>query len=267
MNKRMNEVTLLGFGLLIVYGIGLLFYLGTLFLSWVEPVSITQSYFFSSRFKSLPEFQRHTLVLFALYLPQVIGYYGIIQLKDWGRKLIIVMNAVVCAYVVSQMVVLHTVGFFSLLNLFISVLIILFFMQPKIKVQFEAEAITGLGNRKRILIVDDDKGLLKMVRASLMYKGYEVYTAATGEKGLQTAKRKRPNLIILDVILPGIKGREVCSLLKEAAETREIPVIFLTAKASPDDVRAEMEVGAISHITKPVNSQQLLVEIRKILGG
>ena len=119
---------------------------------------------------------------------------------------------------------------------------------------------------KSILIVDDDKGLLKVIRAGLMFNGYEVYTAATGEKGLQLAKKKKPNLIILDVILPGIKGREVCARLKEDSETRDIPVIFLTAKDSPDDIKAELEVGAITHLTKPINTQQLIAEIKKILG-
>ena len=120
---------------------------------------------------------------------------------------------------------------------------------------------------KCILIVDDDKGLLKVIRAGLMFNGYDAYTAATGEKGLQLAKKKKPNLIILDVILPGIKGREVCARLKEDSETKDIPVIFLTAKDSPDDVKAELEVGAISHLTKPINTQQLIAEIRKILGA
>ena len=121
-------------------------------------------------------------------------------------------------------------------------------------------------NSKKILIVDDDQGLLKVIRAGLMQKGYQIYAAATGEKGLRLAKQIKPDLIILDVILPGIKGREVCALLKEDGETRDIPVIFMTAKDSPDDVKAELEVGAVSHLTKPINVQQLFVEIKKILG-
>ena len=80
------------------------------------------------------------------------------------------------------------------------------------------------------------------------------------------AQRLKPDLIILDVILPGIKGREVCLRLKENKDTRDIPVMFLTAKDSPDDIKAEKEVGGICHLTKPVDNKQLISEIEKILG-
>lgn len=126
----------------------------------------------------------------------------------------------------------------------------------------------GLMNSpKKILIVDDDRGLIKMLEANLLAGGYKVITAMTGEKGIEMARRFKPDLIILDVLLPGIKGREVCSRLKEDDETRDIPVLFLTAKDSPDDVRAEMEVGAVSHLTKPLNPKLLEEEMKKILGG
>ncbi len=121
-------------------------------------------------------------------------------------------------------------------------------------------------SKKCILVVDDDRALLKMVRSGLMYQGYDVHTASSGEKGLRTAQQKKPDLIILDVLLPGIKGREVCSRLKEDNETKDIPIVFLTAKNSPDDVRAELEAGAIAHLTKPVSIQGLVNEIQKILG-
>ena len=131
----------------------------------------------------------------------------------------------------------------------------------KIKETFQRDSTTS---KKKILIIDDDKGLLKMMRVNLTAKGFDVLIAETGEKGLQIAKRQKPDLIILDVILPGIKGREVCAKLKKDAQTQNIPVIFLTAKNSPDDIRAELEVGGVSHLTKPLDSHQVLLEVNKV---
>ena len=121
------------------------------------------------------------------------------------------------------------------------------------------------GENKKILVVDDDRGFLKMVRAHLMNHGFAVLTADTGEKGIQLAQKKSPDLIMLDVLLPGIKGREVCVKLKQDTKTSQIPVMFLTAKDSADDVRAEMAVGAVTHLTKPVDFKKLILEIKNIL--
>ncbi len=121
------------------------------------------------------------------------------------------------------------------------------------------------GAGKKILLVDDDKALLKMVRSQLMFNGFEVLTAETGEDALYMVKDHMPDLIVLDVILPGVKGRYVCSKIKEDPTTRNIPVVFLTSKDSPDDVRAEMDAGAAMHLTKPVNPQQLIDVIKTIL--
>ncbi|HLD69526.1 MAG TPA: response regulator [Candidatus Omnitrophota bacterium] len=121
------------------------------------------------------------------------------------------------------------------------------------------------GQNKKILVIDDDKGFLKMVRVNLINSGFDVLTADTGEKGIQLAQKKNPDLILLDVLLPGIKGREVCVKLKQDKATSSIPVMFLTAKDSPDDVKAEMEVGAVTHLTKPVDLKRLILEIKHIL--
>lgn len=121
------------------------------------------------------------------------------------------------------------------------------------------------GQNKKVLVIDDDKGFLKMVRANLINNGFDVLTADTGEKGIQLAQKKNPDLIVLDVLLPGIKGREVCVKLKQDKTTSPIPVMFLTAKDSPDDVKAEMEVGAVTHLTKPVDLKKFILEIKHIL--
>lgn len=118
---------------------------------------------------------------------------------------------------------------------------------------------------RSILLVDDDEALVKTVRPILISHGYSVLTADTGEDGLQIASSQKPDLIILDVILPGIKGRDVCKTLKEDSVTKDIPVIFLTAKDSPDDIQAEMQAGAETHLTKPVNAKELIDTIRNVL--
>ncbi len=119
---------------------------------------------------------------------------------------------------------------------------------------------------KNILIVDDDQGLLRLLETNLTSSGFQVCTANNGEQGMQMAQERRPDLIILDVLMPSIKGRQVCTQLKSSPETKDIPIIFLTAKNSPDDVKAEIEAGAVAHLTKPINTQKLLAEVKNALG-
>ncbi len=256
MTKETRQIVLVGYGLAIVYGIGLLFLLGTWFL---HSAALTKSPLFMNK---------SNVVFWAFFPPQVIALLAVVKLKEWARKFLVGMNLFLCLYVLSRMLITRQpIDFLTAFSVFFYILIILFFNQPKIRAQFRFSSNVSVEPKKKILIVDDDKGLLKMIRAHLLYNGYEVVTAITGEKGLQLAHRRKPDLIILDVILPGIKGREVCVQLKEDSETRDIPVLFLTAKDSPDDVRAEMEVGAIEHLTKPVNLRVLVSEIKKILGS
>jgi DNA-binding response OmpR family regulator len=119
----------------------------------------------------------------------------------------------------------------------------------------------------KILIIDDDKALQLMLKTVLASHGFDVISTYSGEEGLALAKKEKPDLIILDVIMPGIKGREVCSRLKAEADSKDIPVLFLTAKDSDDDVAAELGVGAVGHVTKPVNSMSLVRKIKQILGA
>ncbi len=121
-------------------------------------------------------------------------------------------------------------------------------------------------NMKKVLIVDDDVSIHKMLEPNLVSNGYHVISAKTGEEGLQMAQENKPDIIILDVILPGMKGRAVCASLKKNPATKEIPVLFLTSKDSPDDVQAELEAGGIGHLTKPINPQYLVAQIKRLLG-
>ncbi len=116
-----------------------------------------------------------------------------------------------------------------------------------------------------ILIVDDDRGMVKLLESGLRDVGYQVLSANTGEGGLQIAQNKDVDLVLLDVILPGMKGREVCKKLKADERTKIIPVVFLTAKDSEDDVKAELEAGGIAHITKPIDLNGLIPKIMEIL--
>ena|SRR3990167_2968695 len=120
--------------------------------------------------------------------------------------------------------------------------------------------------RKRVLIIDDDRAFAKLVKTNLTRQGYDALAALDGQTGMHLATFKKPHLIILDVILPDIKGWDVCAKLKEDSRTKDIPIIFLTVKDSPEDIRAELEAGAIAHLTKPVSNQELLDQVGKILG-
>ncbi len=119
---------------------------------------------------------------------------------------------------------------------------------------------------KKILLVDDDPGIHLVTVPILTKAGYMVVSAKTGEQGLQLALNERPDLIILDVIMPGIKGRELCTKIKAYQVLEHTPVIFLTSKNSPDDIKAELEAGAVTHLTKPVNPKDLLDVVGSILG-
>ena len=90
--------------------------------------------------------------------------------------------------------------------------------------------------------------------------------AQNGEQAFLLALQERPDLIILDVIMPGIKGRDLCKKMKAYDVLKNTAIIFLTAKDSEDDIKAELEAGAITHLTKPVNPSELLQTIRSIIG-
>ncbi len=263
MEEETSDVAVVGYGLAFIYGIGLFIYLLAFVVSLFSPQYVLHSSLFAGKFANIAHFRQQALTLWVLFFPQWVAALGIIHYKEWARELLIGANLATCLFILYRNIGLHSsFDFFVSAFVMVSLVIILFFFQPRVKGKFQE----GDSSRKRILIVDDDKLLLKMIKSTLASHGYEILTAATGEQGLVLARSRRPSLIILDVILPGIKGREVCSRLKEDPQTRPIPVIFLTAKDSPEDVKAELAAGGLSHITKPVHSQKLLTEIQRILG-
>ncbi|HOW35502.1 MAG TPA: response regulator [Candidatus Omnitrophota bacterium] len=267
MVRRSLDLTVVGFGLSIAYVVGLIAALAGLFLSIFNQGAFLQSPMFIGQYRSIAEFQQYTAVLWFLYFLQLIGLVAVLDLREWGRKLVIAANAAMCVYTILRAVLLSQgMDFFQLLSLFIYALVIFFFIQPKIKEQFQKALARAPRNGKTILVIDDEKGLLVMAKNALSWKGFRVLLAETGEKGIAVSRRKKPDLIVLDVILPGIKGREVCARLKKDPQTKDIPVIFLTSKDSPDDIKAELEAGGVSHLPKPFDAEKLSAEINRVLG-
>ena len=105
---------------------------------------------------------------------------------------------------------------------------------------------------KKILLVDDDPGV-HLIIVHINRSRLSVISAKNGEQALHLALDKRPNLIILDVIMPGIKGSDLCKKIKAYDVLKSIAVVFLTAKDSEEDIQAEMDAGAVAHLTKPIN--------------
>ena len=112
-------------------------------------------------------------------------------------------------------------------------------------------------SRKRVLIVDDTIDLLTVVARRLESWGYEPLTAQSGEEGLLLAEQELPDLVLLDIMMPKMKGRDVCARLKANPKTAHIPVIFLTALGLADHVKAGMDLGAEDYIVKPFEPAEL----------
>ena len=119
----------------------------------------------------------------------------------------------------------------------------------------------NLQNKPLILVVDDTPQNIQVLGNILYNKGYNVAIASSGAGALQSVKNKTPDLILLDIQMPEMDGFEVCVILKSQFETKEIPVIFLTASTETENILKGFEVGAIDFITKPFNSAELLARI------
>jgi two-component system phosphate regulon response regulator PhoB len=119
--------------------------------------------------------------------------------------------------------------------------------------------------RETILVVEDEADILELVRYNLVKEGYTVAGAASGEEGLKAVKARRPDLVLLDLMLPGMDGLEVCRTLKADAQTRAIPVVMLTAKGEESDIVAGLELGADDYIVKPFSPRVLVARLRAVL--
>jgi len=119
--------------------------------------------------------------------------------------------------------------------------------------------------REKILIVEDDADIVEMIDYNLKKEGYRTVSVLNGEDAIPLAKRERPDLVILDLLLPGIDGLEVCRTLKEKEMTAQIPIIILTAKSQETDKIVGLELGADDYITKPFSPRELIARMKAVL--
>ncbi len=118
----------------------------------------------------------------------------------------------------------------------------------------------------RILVVDDEIYIVHILDFSLGMEGYEVVTALDGEQALEKVAQQKPDLIVLDIMMPKLDGYETCKALKSKPETKDIPVILLSAKGRNVDQKTGFEVGADDYLTKPFSPRKLVDRINAILG-
>jgi DNA-binding response OmpR family regulator len=119
--------------------------------------------------------------------------------------------------------------------------------------------------KRRILVVDDERDIVDLVRYNLNKNGYEALVATDGQQALQMAAREMPDLIILDLMLPGLHGTEVARRLKADARTAQIPIVMLTAKGEETDVVVGLTLGADDYVTKPFSIKILLARLATVL--
>jgi DNA-binding response OmpR family regulator len=117
----------------------------------------------------------------------------------------------------------------------------------------------------RVLVVEDERDVSELLRYNLGREGYDVIVAATGAEALRRAREARPDLILLDIMIPGVNGWEVCRRLKQDAETRAIPVIVVTGRVEEGDKVLGFELGADDYVTKPFSTRELLARIRAVV--
>ena len=115
-------------------------------------------------------------------------------------------------------------------------------------------------DKPTILVVDDEEDIVELVELNLSREGYKVLTCGTGEQALEITHSKLPDLVILDLMLPGIDGLEVCRRLKSHPKTEQIPIIILSAKGEESDIVTGLELGADDYITKPFSGKVMVAE-------
>jgi phosphate regulon transcriptional regulator PhoB len=117
----------------------------------------------------------------------------------------------------------------------------------------------------RVLVVEDEEDILDLVEYNLQQAGYKVLRATDGVTGLELVQNERPDLVVLDLMLPGMDGKEVCRRIRQAEASRKLPVIMLTAKVEEMDRIIGFEIGADDYITKPFSPRELVLRIQAIL--
>ncbi|MBI2091576.1 MAG: response regulator [Deltaproteobacteria bacterium] len=118
---------------------------------------------------------------------------------------------------------------------------------------------------KKILIVDDEKDLVETLSFRLEAAGYAIITAFDGKEGLEKARSEKPDIVLLDIMMPKMDGYQVCRMLKFDDEYKHMPIIMLTARGQEQDKKTGENVGADDYVTKPFDSGDLLTRIKKLL--
>jgi two-component system phosphate regulon response regulator PhoB len=119
--------------------------------------------------------------------------------------------------------------------------------------------------QKSILVIEDEEDIQQLVSYNLMKRGYSILNAETGEEALEKLGATRPDLILLDLMLPGINGLEVCKAIRRIDASKDIPIIMLTAKGEEEDIVIGLELGADDYITKPFSPKVLVARVNSIL--
>ncbi|MBM3183077.1 MAG: response regulator transcription factor [Chloroflexi bacterium] len=120
---------------------------------------------------------------------------------------------------------------------------------------------------KRILVVEDDPSTLRFIEYTLQQEGLEIFLAKNGLDGLKIAQTEHPDLIILDIMLPGLDGYEVCRRLRQKSDTANILVLMLSAKARQEDKDMGMKMGADDYLSKPVDPTEIINKVQSMLMG
>ena len=129
----------------------------------------------------------------------------------------------------------------------------------------DVDGAVKLMAKETILVVEDEEDIRELLKYNLEKEGYQVFGAATGEEGLRAVRDRRPDLILLDLMLPGIDGLEVCRRIRGGAQTQHLPIIMLTAKGEEADIVTGLELGADDYIAKPFSPRVLLARLRAAL--
>jgi len=119
--------------------------------------------------------------------------------------------------------------------------------------------------KEKILVVDDEEDILELLKYNLSREGYQVFCTTSGEKTLTLVKTETPDLIVLDLMLPGMDGLEVARQLKDNPHTKNVPIVMLTAKGEEADIVTGLELGADDYVTKPFSPRILLARVRAVL--
>lgn len=118
---------------------------------------------------------------------------------------------------------------------------------------------------KKILVIEDDSAALRLIGYTLEQEGYRVLSAENGLEGFKKARDECPDLIILDIMLPGLDGYEICHRLHQKPETANLPILMISAKARQDDKEIGLKMGAANYLTKPVDPSEILAEVETLL--